>query len=225
MTNLPRAILIAFPLVLLAGKAANIVAGLGLKPAAASVSVLQLLPEQATTCCGGFSHLSSGGPAAEAVGPLSTGPLLEAGATRPTRESDYRPIGAEKQPGCTPGASDAVQVRSLPVPLVEAIIAVESGGNPRAIGDGGRAVGILQIHKCVVDDCNAVAGYERFTLADRLDPAKSREMFRVYIGRWCPDGTDEDKARSWNGGGPRGRFKESTKAYWLKVQEAMRCQK
>lgn len=51
----PAAILIGFPLVLLAGKAANIVADAGPKPRAASVSVLQLLPPRATTRDGGFS--------------------------------------------------------------------------------------------------------------------------------------------------------------------------
>lgn len=82
-------------------------------------------------------------------------------------------------------------------------------------------MGVLQIHACVVADCNAVAGYERFTLADRLDPVKSVEMFEVYIGRWCPNGTDEQKARVWNGG-PRGASKAATVGYWKRVQEAMK---
>ena len=108
--------------------------------------------------------------------------------------------------------------------LLAAIEQVESGGRADAVGDGGKAVGILQIHPCVVADCNAVAGYERFTLADRLDPEKSREMFAVYIGRWCPDGTDEQKARTWNGG-PRGASKPATVGYWRRVKAAMEAQR
>lgn len=109
--------------------------------------------------------------------------------------------------------------------LLSALIAVESGGDPRAIGDGGRAVGVLQIHACVVADVNEWLGEKRYSLADRLDPEKSVEMFHHYIARWCPDGTDEEKARSWNGGGPRGRFKESTRPYWAKVKAAMEEQR
>lgn len=111
---------------------------------------------------------------------------------------------------------------SAPDRLLSAIEFVESRGRADAVGDGGRAVGILQIHACVIDDVNSlVLRRKAYTLADRTDPVKSREIFRLYLGYWCPNGTDEDKARSWNGGGPRGRFKESTKAYWCKVRKAM----
>ena len=41
--------------------------------------------------------------------------------------------------------------------LISAIMAVESGGRDQAIGDGGRALGPLQIHKAVVVDVNRFA--------------------------------------------------------------------
>ena len=68
--------------------------------------------------------------------------------------------------------------------LISAILAylvsVESGGNPAAVGDRGRAVGLYQIHPIYVADVNRIAG-ARYTLSDRTDPAKSREMVVIYL--------------------------------------------
>lgn len=103
--------------------------------------------------------------------------------------------------------------------LLPAIEQVESGGRADAVGDGGKAVGILQIHPIMVEDCNRIVGEKRFTLADRLDPAKSREMFRVYSDHYAK-GDVEKAARNWNGG-PNGHKKSATLAYWSKVKAAM----
>ncbi len=43
-------------------------------------------------------------------------------------------------------------------PLIAALITVESNGRDNAVGDGGRAIGALQIHKSVVVDVNRIAG-------------------------------------------------------------------
>lgn len=101
--------------------------------------------------------------------------------------------------------------------LIEAIIQVESKGDPNAVGDGGKAVGILQIHKVMVDDCNRIAGFKKFTYEDRKDPAKSREMFRVYTDHYTPSWDAELVAKRWNGG-PKGETKPATKEYWAKVK-------
>ena len=103
--------------------------------------------------------------------------------------------------------------------LLPAIEQVESGGKSDAVGDGGKAVGILQIHPIMVKDVNRILGEERYTLADRLDPAKSREMFRVYSDHYAK-GDAEKAARCWNGG-PGGHKKSATLAYWGKVKAAM----
>ena len=103
--------------------------------------------------------------------------------------------------------------------LLPAIEQVESGGKSDAVGDGGKAVGILQIHPIMVEDCNRIVGEKRFTLADRLDPAKSREMFRIYSDHYAK-GNTEKAARNWNGG-PNGHKKSATLAYWSKVKAAM----
>ena len=67
---------------------------------------------------------------------------------------------------------------------INALVMVESGGrkNPPA-GDSGRAVGILQMWPIAVDEANRLAGTNRWTYADRHDPAASREMCRVTL-KW-----------------------------------------
>ena len=102
--------------------------------------------------------------------------------------------------------------------LLDAICAVESSGNPHAIGDNGRAVGAYQIHPAVVADVNRLTG-SHYTLADRTDPAKARAMCRAYLAHYGEraGGTDEAHARTWNGG-PKGAKKAATVAYWRRVK-------
>lgn len=109
-----------------------------------------------------------------------------------------------------------------------AIVAVESGGNPRAVGDGGEAVGLYQIRPVLVEDLNRIAGRPKWRLGDRWDPSRSRQMFVEYLGHYgnayyrrvgvAP--TAEVYARMWNGG-PRGYVKKSTWSYWQKVDRKM----
>ena len=64
--------------------------------------------------------------------------------------------------------------------IIEAVCKVENrSGDPSAIGDGGDAVGVAQIHTEMVDECNRIMGEQVWTPADRFSPAKSREMM------WC----------------------------------------
>lgn len=101
-------------------------------------------------------------------------------------------------------------------PLEAAIVKVESGGNNKAVGDGGRAIGPFQTWKVVVTDCNRIVGHKRWTNEDRWDLEKSRDMFRLYTEHYAPHGTNEQKARVWNGG-PKGPSKPATEPYWQKV--------
>ncbi len=67
--------------------------------------------------------------------------------------------------------------------LIPLLIQVESSGNPNAIGDGGKAVGILQIHKCVVDDVNRIYkknGY-KYDYDMRKIPELSIDMCQLYL--------------------------------------------
>jgi soluble lytic murein transglycosylase-like protein len=101
--------------------------------------------------------------------------------------------------------------------LWEAVCRVESGGNPRAIGDGGKAAGIAQIWAITVKDINRFAG-TRYTLSDRFDPVKSKEMFNLYVEHYGKGRSLQYKARLWNGG-PGGNSKTATIAYWKKIQK------
>lgn len=110
--------------------------------------------------------------------------------------------------------------------LLDAIEWVESKGDPWAVGDNGNAVGAYQIHKIYVDDVNRISGYREhgnrkiypYAYTDRANPQKSREIVTVYLKHY--GGTCEEMARTHNGG-PRGPWKESTKAYWIKVKARM----
>lgn len=75
--------------------------------------------------------------------------------------------------------------------MIDALIEIESGGHPDAVGDDGQAVGVLQIHPCVIDDLR-VAGYD-FTLDDRLDPDRSVAIFNAYQRIYNP-ARDIDRA-------------------------------
>ena len=104
--------------------------------------------------------------------------------------------------------------------LINAIIQVESGGDANAVGDNGKAVGILQIHKVMVDDCNRIAGFQKFTYEDRKDEQKSREMFTMYTDHYTPDWDPEKVSRRWNAG-PKGDKKKCSEGYWGKVKKLL----
>jgi len=104
--------------------------------------------------------------------------------------------------------------------LWRAICTVESRNNPVAVGDGGKAVGIAQIHKCLVDDVNRIMGRKLYVYSDRLNPVKCKAMYLIYIHHYYPKGTLEQWARCWNGG-PKGPNKQATVSYWQKVQRVI----
>ena len=104
--------------------------------------------------------------------------------------------------------------------LLPALQVVESNNQVDAIGDGGRAAGILQIHPIMVKECNRILGREWFTLADRFSVSRSRAMARVYFGHYGKGWTLEQAARAWNGG-PKGYTKKATLKYWGKVKREL----
>ena len=104
--------------------------------------------------------------------------------------------------------------------VLNAIIQVESGGNPKAHAKGEDAVGILQIRKCMVDDINRILKRQgiskSYSYADRWSEEKSIEMFDIFCDYYGLE-TAEEMARCWNGG-PRGIDKPATEYYWNKVE-------
>lgn len=110
----------------------------------------------------------------------------------------------------------------IPFKLILAIIAIESGGNDLAVGDGGNAFGCLQIWECYVTDANQYAG-STFTHRDAFSREASIAMFQAYMARYANERrlgrpvTAEDIARIHNGG-PNGYRKPATERYWQKVK-------
>ena len=102
-------------------------------------------------------------------------------------------------------------------PLIAALITVESNGRDNAIGDGGLAIGALQIHKAVVVDVNRIAGtsYTHQQMTNRIAALKVCE---IYLNRYAANKTNEEAARIWNGG-PTGHRKSATLTYWNKVKK------
>jgi len=104
--------------------------------------------------------------------------------------------------------------------LIAALIAVESNGRDTAIGDDGRAIGPLQIHKSVVQDVNRLIGasYQWNRMTNR---AEAISVCKAYLTHYGKGKSTEAQARIWNGG-PTGDLKSATLLYWVKVQKQMK---
>ena len=102
-------------------------------------------------------------------------------------------------------------------PLMDAIIQVESRGNSRAVN--GQNCGAMQIRPVLVEDCNAIlkrrGETKRYSLDDRFNIKKSREMFVLIMSHYNPSNDVERAIRLWNGG-VRYTIK-GTQSYYNKV--------
>lgn len=91
-----------------------------------------------------------------------------------------------------------------------------SGRTGPIIGDGGRALGPLQIHRSYHADSRVAGDYSRVTELDY-----SKRVATAYLKRYAPAawaaGDVETLARVHNGG-PRGHLKPATKGYAAKVK-------
>ena len=111
--------------------------------------------------------------------------------------------------------------------IMLAIWSIESGQrmNPPA-GDGGRAVGPMQIHPIMVEECNRIVGKEVYTLEDRRDMLKSLSMCSTFLRhqkkRWYKKhGVEVPIVRlmgSWNSGSV---FNKCTPAYDRKIKRQL----
>lgn len=88
--------------------------------------------------------------------------------------------------------------------VINAIIHVESKGDENAVSKCGNCVGIMQIKKIVVDDCNEYLkmkkSKKRFTYQDRYNKQKSIEMFLLIQERYNKKNNVEQGIKIWNGG-------------------------
>lgn len=104
--------------------------------------------------------------------------------------------------------------------LITALIIVESSGNDLAIGDGGKAIGPLQIHRGVVLDVNRITG-SSYRHQDMTNRVAARAVCQAYLEHYGRGKSLEQQARIWNGG-PTGDRKTATEGYWRKVQKAIK---
>ena len=101
--------------------------------------------------------------------------------------------------------------------LLNAVMAVESNFDTMAYNEKENAVGVLQIRPIMVREVNRLLGEDKYTLKDRWSKAKSIEMFNV-IRSHLKGATDEEIARTWNGG-YNGKNIPETLQYWIKVKK------
>ena len=107
-------------------------------------------------------------------------------------------------------------------PVMDAIIQVESKGDPKA--KSGNSVGVMQITPILVAECNNILkrkkSKKRYTLADRYNVAKSKEMFLLIQSVYNPLNSIERAIRSWNGGNHFS--KKRTQRYFEKVMKLLK---
>jgi hypothetical protein len=103
--------------------------------------------------------------------------------------------------------------------LLDAIAEVESQNNPTAVGDGGRATGVYQIHRRYWADATRILGVH-WDYRKARDPDKARQVVRAYLDHYGKGKSLLDMARIHNGG-PRGYRKAATLAYARKIEQVL----
>lgn len=106
-------------------------------------------------------------------------------------------------------------------PVMNAIIQIESKGNPAAVN--GPYVGVLQISPILVKECNNIlkstGSSKRYSLSDRFNATKSKEMFVIIQSFHNPLNSVDKAIRLWSGGIRYNVAK--TQAYFRKVMRHM----
>ena len=107
-------------------------------------------------------------------------------------------------------------------PVMEAIIQVESEGNARVVS--GNSVGAMQITPILVKECNEILksrkSSKHFTMNDRYNVGKSKEMFLLIQSHYNKTNDVEKAIRTWNGG-PKYSIKATNK-YLAKVMRHLK---
>ncbi len=109
-------------------------------------------------------------------------------------------------------------------PIINAIIEVESAGNANAVDKSGKSCGVLQITPILVKECNRILELKksgkRYTMDDRFNVSKSKEMFLLFQSYFNPKNDVEFAIRSWNGG--LNYTKKATQKYFEKVMSRLK---
>lgn len=86
-----------------------------------------------------------------------------------------------------------------------ALAKVESNNNPKAIGDNGRAIGLLQIQsKCFQDAAKFDKELNKFSYSHCFDPRVSKRVLWAYCSKYEAKALQNNDwitlAKLWNGG-------------------------
>lgn len=109
--------------------------------------------------------------------------------------------------------------------IFDVIKYVETENKVDAIGDGGKAYGIVQIHQICVADVNRIYGTS-YTHEDAFDVVCAKEIFTLYLSagvkrfkrKYIRDPTESEIVRMWNGGIYRGYRINATERYLRKYR-------
>jgi len=106
--------------------------------------------------------------------------------------------------------------------LLSALIAVESGGNDRAVGRHGE-LGPLQIKSIMVRDVNRFAR-THYAHQDVTNRQVSIDIATRYPAHHGENLSEESRARSWQGG-QKGHKRSATRAYAKRVMRELERQR
>jgi hypothetical protein len=109
-----------------------------------------------------------------------------------------------------------------PDSFFRALHIVETSGKlGPTIGDNGKALGPLQIHRAYHADSRVAGDYSRCADLDY-----SKRVVTAYLKRYAPKawaaGTDIETLARVHNGGPKGATKPATKGYGVRVQALMK---
>ena len=111
--------------------------------------------------------------------------------------------------------------------FLDALAQVESGSKDDAIGDGGKAIGRMQIWEIYHTDAMAHAPGIAGEYADCKGKVYAERVVMAYLHRYAKKAlADKDYAKlaRIHNCGPRGHTKRATLKYWAKVEKALASQ-
>ena len=107
--------------------------------------------------------------------------------------------------------------------VIDAIAMVESKGNPKEYNPNGNCAGILQIVPILVKECNQILekkkSAKRYTVSDRYNVQKSKEMFILLQEHFNPEHNVEKAIKCWNCGFYTKNWKNKSVGYYRKVMK------
>jgi hypothetical protein len=115
---------------------------------------------------------------------------------------------------------DIVAVEKIINTTLPIVKQIESNNNSNEVGDGGKAFGILQIHKICVQDVNRLYGTS-YTHNQMFDVSMAEIIYKlyltkgieIYVEKHCKMPNTMEVVRMWNGGIYNGYTKTATIDY------------